>query len=80
MNVVLSPETQKLLDERLKSGDYGSVDEALRAALEALTWASAAPLDDATLDAIDEGEDQIERGQAHDWKDVRQQVFDMFTK
>jgi Arc/MetJ-type ribon-helix-helix transcriptional regulator len=80
MNIALSPETQKLLDERLKTGEYRSADEALHAALEALSWVSTGPLDQTTLDAIDEGEDQIERGQVHDWKDVRQQVLDMFTK
>lgn len=31
-------------------------------------------LDDATLDALDRAEDQIERGEVHAWKDVREQV------
>jgi hypothetical protein len=31
-------------------------------------------LDQATLDAIDSAEDQIEQGRVHDWKDVREQV------
>jgi flavin-binding protein dodecin len=42
--------------------------------LEALNEREAHSLDDATLDAIDRAEDQIERGQVHDWKDVREQV------
>jgi putative addiction module CopG family antidote len=80
MTIVLSPETQKLLDQKLQSGDYASADEVVHAALEALNWASGVPLDEATLDALDRAEDQIDRGEEYAWKDVRQKVIDMFTK
>ena len=80
MTIVLSAETQKLLDQKLKSGEYGSADEVLHAALEALDWASGDLLDEATLDSIDQSEGQIQRGECHDWKDVRQKVRDMFAK
>ena len=74
MNIVLSPETQKLLEERLKSGEYRSPDHVVRAALDALSELETHGLDEETLEAIDQAEDQIERGQVHDWKDVREQV------
>ena len=74
MTISLSLETQKLLEEKLRSGEYGSADEVVHAALEALNEREAHSLDDATLDAIDRAEDQIERGQVHEWKDVREQV------
>ncbi len=74
MNIALSPETEKLLQEKLNSGDYHSVDDVVHAALEALNEIEAAGLDEATLDAIDRAEDQIDRGEVHDWKDVREQV------
>jgi putative addiction module CopG family antidote len=74
MNISLSPETQKLLDEQLKAGDYRSADEILNAALEALRDAENVELDDELLDSIDEAEDQIERGEGRDWKDVREQI------
>jgi Arc/MetJ-type ribon-helix-helix transcriptional regulator len=80
MNVVLRPETQRLLEEFLKTGEYQSADEVLHAALEALISISAEPLDEETLDALDIAEDQLERGEFHDWQDVRLKVFDMFTK
>ena len=80
MTIVLSAGTQKLLDQKLKSGEYGSADEVLHAALEALDWAAGGLLDEATLDALDRAEDQIERGEEHDWKDVRERVRDIFTK
>jgi hypothetical protein len=38
----------------------------------------AQDLDEATLDAIDLAEDQIDRGECRDWKDVRQQIRDKF--
>ena len=80
MTIVLSSETQKLLDRKLESGEYGSADEVLHAALKALDWASGGLLDEAALDALDRADAQIERGEEHAWKDVRQQVLDMFTK
>lgn len=74
MTISLHAETQKLLEEKLRSGKYGSADEIVHAALEALGEINAHVLDDETLDALDRAEDQIERGQIHDWKDVREQV------
>jgi Arc/MetJ-type ribon-helix-helix transcriptional regulator len=74
MPISLSAETQKLLEEKLRSGEYGSTDEVVHAALEASKELQLHSLDDTTLDAIDRAEDQIEQGQVHDWKDVRRQV------
>jgi putative addiction module CopG family antidote len=74
MNISLSSETQKLLEEQLKAGNYRSADEILHAALEALKDAENVELDDDLLDSIDEAEDQIERGEGRDWQDVREQV------
>ena len=69
----LSPQTQERLEQRLQSGEYDSADDLVRAALQALEEI-ASPLDEATLDAIDRAEDQIERGEVHDWKAIRDQL------
>jgi putative addiction module CopG family antidote len=74
MTISLSAETQKLVEEKLRSGEYSSADEVVHAALEALDTLQSHSLDQATLDAIDSAEDQIEQGRVHDWKDVREQV------
>jgi Arc/MetJ-type ribon-helix-helix transcriptional regulator len=79
VTISLSAETQKLLEEKLRSGEYKSPDEVVQAALEALKTVELhsldqATLDQATLDAIDRAEDQIEQDVVHDWKDVREQV------
>jgi len=49
----------------------------VRAALEALNELGG--LDEQTLDAIDRAEEQIERGEVHDLKDVRQRILDKFV-
>ena len=79
MTITLSAETRKLVEEKLKSGAYRSADEVVHAAIEALNELEAQGLDEPTLDAIDRAEDQVERGQVHDWKDVREQVRARFV-
>jgi putative addiction module CopG family antidote len=80
MTISLSPDTQKLLEEKLKTGDYRSADDVVHAALQALSELESHGLDDETLDAIDRAEDEIERGDVHDWKDVRDSVRAKFLK
>jgi len=74
MDFALSPETLKLVEEKLKTGAYASADELVHDALDALDEREAYELDEATLDAIDRAEDQIERGEVHDWNEIRDQV------
>jgi putative addiction module CopG family antidote len=74
MDLALSPETRKLLEEKLKSGEYRSADDVVHAALEALNELEGQGLDDETLDAIDRAEEQIEQGRVCDWKDIRAQL------
>ena len=76
--VRLNEQTEKLLEEKVQSGDYGSADEVVRAALLALDEVKSIGLSDEVLDAIDRAEDQIDSGQVHDWKDVRENVQNMF--
>ena len=72
MTITLSPETQRLLEDQLNTGNFASADEVLRAALQALDELSE--LDQATLDAIDVSEEENERGEFVDWDDVREDV------
>lgn len=78
MQITLSPGTQKLLDEQLTRGGYASADDLVRAALEALEARESISLDDATLDAIDRSEDQIDRGEVHALDDVRDRIRNRF--
>ena len=74
MTVDLHPETQRLLEDRLKSGRYATADDVLRAALTALNDLESDELDKGTLDAIDRSEDQLDRGEGVKWKEVRDQI------
>lgn len=74
MTLTISPETQKLIEERMKNGTYPSVDDLVYAALTALTELENLPLDDETLAAIDRAEEQIARGEYRDWDDVKAEL------
>jgi Arc/MetJ-type ribon-helix-helix transcriptional regulator len=63
------PELEQFIDEQVKSGRFATRDAAIEAAVERMMLEDA-ELDDATLAAIDEAEDQIDTGQHHDWKGV----------
>ena len=70
MGFSLSPETQRLIEERAAAAGYTSVEEYLLAATEF----GLAPLDDELLEAIDEAEDQAERGEVTPWEDFEKEV------
>ena len=65
------PELESFIDAQVKAGRYPSRDAAIEAAVERMMREDA-ELDEATLAAIDASEDQIERGQVRDWKEVSQ--------
>lgn len=78
MAIALNAETESLLEARINSGDYRTADDVVRAALRALEQLESGGLDEATLKAIDEAEDDIETGQVHDWNTVRDAVLNRF--
>ena len=78
MIISLSDETLKLLEEKLRSGGYGSVDEVVHAALAALNEAAEASLDEDASNAIDRAENQIDKGEVFSWKQVRERVREGF--
>jgi Arc/MetJ-type ribon-helix-helix transcriptional regulator len=76
MAITLRPETERLLEEQLKSGAYDSVDEVVYAALNALGALGEIQLgnDRELLDGIDRAEAQIERGDVHEWDAVKDRL------
>ena len=80
MSLSLSPETERLVEEKLKSGGYRSADDVVHAAMQALNELEARGLDEKTLDAIDRAEDQIERGEIYQWADVREKLRAKFVE
>jgi Arc/MetJ-type ribon-helix-helix transcriptional regulator len=63
------PELEEFIDQQVRAGRFASRDAAIEAAVERMMLEDA-PLNEATLAAIDEAEDQIEAGQHRDWKEV----------
>ncbi|HEY2588704.1 MAG TPA: hypothetical protein VGI81_23380 [Tepidisphaeraceae bacterium] len=74
MNVILSPRTQQLLEERMREGDYSSADDLIRVALEALEGVSVEELDVQTQAAIERAEEQGDRGEGIPAGDAFQQL------
>ena len=74
MSVMLSPETEKLIEDRMKSGGFPTADDVVRCALETLGPQDVGvleDLDEETLAAIAEGEAQADRGETRPWEEVR---------
>jgi putative addiction module CopG family antidote len=79
MAISLSPETEKLLEERMDRGEFESADDMIRAALQALDEVDL-PLDEETLDAIDRAEEEGERGEGYSLEEVKQYFRVKFSK
>jgi hypothetical protein len=52
----------------------------VRAAFESLRGVEAEPLPDEVLAAIDEAEEQIARGEARDWREVREELLARYAR
>jgi hypothetical protein len=66
MEITLSPETQKLLEEQMKQSGHATADEVVRLALESLRVRATFDyddLDDATQASIEEAQAQFDRGE-----------------
>jgi putative addiction module CopG family antidote len=71
MTIRLTPEMEKFVDEQVKQGYYSSADEVLEAALARMMLDDLPErLDDATLAAINQGEEEIARGEDRPFKEV----------
>jgi Arc/MetJ-type ribon-helix-helix transcriptional regulator len=83
MPILLNPETEKLLEERMKRGGYSSADEIVRAALETLDHSEAEMIEDLdpkTQAAIIRAEAQADRGEGRPWNLVKAELQARFAK
>ena len=81
MNITLSPETQKLLEERLKKGGYASADEAVREALITLDEVEGEPieeLDQETQSKLARADEESARDESRPWPEVRDELRKRF--
>lgn len=83
MSITLTPETQKLLEDRMKKGDYATPDDLVRAALQTLDDVEGEAyedLDQDTREAIERAEAQAARGEGRPWDDVKAEFRARFLK
>ena len=77
MTISLSPQTQRLLEEKMKRHGYASPDEAVWVALEKLHQEEGEfleDLDEEAQAAIEEGLSQADRGEGRPWEEVREEI------
>jgi Arc/MetJ-type ribon-helix-helix transcriptional regulator len=83
MPVSLTPETQRLIEERMKQDGFASADELVRVALQTLDQVRGGDydeLDAETRAAIEQAEAQFARGEARPWEEVRAELRARFIK
>lgn len=83
MQITISPETHKLLEEQMKKHGLASPDDAVRVALEHLgprNVGTIEALDPETQAAIDEGWNQSEREAGRPWEAVREEIRNRFIR
>ena len=74
MDLPLSPETQRLIEERMERHGFATADDVVRAALDALDGQWSGDLDEETLAALREGERQLDAGEGRPWEQVREEL------
>ena len=74
MNVSIKPEYELFVEEQVRAGHFSSPSEVVEAALARLMLEALNELDDDDVAAIEEGEEQIARGEVLDWKEVSAQL------
>jgi putative addiction module CopG family antidote len=74
MQVALSPELERFVEEQVKAGRFASPAEVVEAGLARLMLDRPDELDAEDLAAIEESEAQIARGEDMDWKEVSKEL------
>lgn len=77
MQISLSAETQKLLDEQLKKGGYADPDALVRFALENLEQMNGGfieDLDEETQSSLKRGIAELDRGESRPWEEVKAEL------
>jgi hypothetical protein len=83
MNILLTEQTQRLLEEEMKARHAADPDEVLRLGLLALRELQGEPyeqLDERTRIAIEEAEAQYARGEERPWDVVREELRARFVR
>ena len=77
MNVSLRPETERFIEQQVREGHFRSPEELIEAALADLRVAGDS-LDAAAVSAINEAEEQADRGEGVALEEFRRQISRRF--
>jgi len=83
MTITLTPQTQKLVEERMKRGGFATPDDLVRIALETLDRVEGEAYEDLNDDArqaIERAEAQSARGEGRPWEDVKAELRARFLR
>jgi Arc/MetJ-type ribon-helix-helix transcriptional regulator len=72
--MVLRPDIQRFIDEQVKSGHFPTPESVVEAAVASMREEFSAELDDATITAINEAEEQADRGEGEDFDVFRERM------
>lgn len=78
MELQLRPEVQKFVEDRVKDGHFSSTAEMVEAGIARLMLDPQPVLDEETLQAIEEGDLQAERGDVVPWDKLRAELVRKF--
>lgn len=80
MNFQLNPELEKFVDEKVKTGQFGSREEVIEAGLARLMLDPEPELDEETLSELAEGEAQIDHGESRPWEEVKAELVAKYLR
>ena len=78
MNISLKPDLQKFVDEQVNAGHFPSPEAVVEAALAEMRNYRAEPLDADTIAAINEADQQADRGEGIELDAFRAQMSERF--
>ena len=80
MEIELSAEAKRFIDETIRSGGYASVQEVIEAGIARLMLDPPPQIDEETLADINEGIAQIERGETIPWHGLRTELLAKYPR
>jgi putative addiction module CopG family antidote len=80
MNVQLRPELEEFVREKVKAGEYASTEEMVEAGIARLMLDPDPELNEETLEALEEGEAQGDRGEIESWSELRRELAAKYLK
>jgi len=78
MNVQLKPELKKFIDAEVRAGHFKSAEAAVETAVTQMML-DHGELDDETIAAIVIADEQYERGEFVEWREVRDELRKKYT-